>query len=243
MAAAMTDEPIQTALVQVGDFQVSDSSGMLKNCVIFFAFPKSRSANFPIAQALAQAASAYGEQAIGGRVLYWAGFTKSPSDLERASELLRLAGGWVGTIARINGHNISDKFNAHLTLSCYQRALQCANPSAHCHEEIEDPFHPNYDALYKKVKENTGGFLDRRAALLETEEVVKKFIFPCKRMLETSLFHPQFSGKQLADVPARDLIQAAAVECGTNICPFFDVSAFREVGFGKVKVQVLLTDE
>jgi hypothetical protein len=87
----MTNQTGVSLELKAGEIQVSDPTQALRECIIFFAFPKSRSANFPIALSLAQSATAYGEQNIGGRVLYWAGFTKSASDIVRATELLRLA--------------------------------------------------------------------------------------------------------------------------------------------------------
>jgi hypothetical protein len=51
---------------KAGDIQITDPKELLKECIVFFAFPKSRSANFPIALSLAQAATAYGEQTCPG---------------------------------------------------------------------------------------------------------------------------------------------------------------------------------
>jgi hypothetical protein len=61
-----------TLQIKAGNIQITDPKDILKDCIVFFAFPKSRSANFPIALRLAQAATAYGEQDVSGRILYWA---------------------------------------------------------------------------------------------------------------------------------------------------------------------------
>lgn len=224
---------------KAGELEVSDPNNVLKECTIFFAFPKSRSANFPIALGLAKSATAYGEQSIEGRTLYWAGFTLSPNDLKSAAELLRLAGGWVGTMAKINGHRISNPFNAYLTLSCYQEALQCSSQAAHCHKIIDDPFHKDYDSYSQTVKDKVNYFMDE-GNYLETTEEVKEFVYPCKKMLESSMFHPQFNFKRVHQVSEQEQIQAAAVQYGISICPFFDASSFQEIGSHAKKVRTTI---
>lgn len=227
--------------LKAGEIQVSDPTQVLGECIIFFAFPKSRSANFPIALSLAQSATAYGEQNTGGRILYWAGFTKSASDIERATELLRLAGNWVGVMAKVNGHKVARPFNAYLTLSCYQDAIQCSNHAAHCQVIIEDPFHPNYDSYSQTVKRRSI-FLEAKESCLETEEEIKEFVFPCKKMLQSSMFHPQFNFKKSHNISHEEQIQAAAVEYGISICPLFDAAAFKEVGSHKIRVDLPISN-
>lgn len=222
---------------RAGEIEIYDPQNVLKGCAIFFAFPKSRSANFPIAIGLAKSATVYGEQPVEGRMLYWAGFTKSQSDLKVAAELIRLAGSWVGAITRINGHNVKSPFNAYLTLSCYQEALQCTSQVAHCHKVIDDPFHPNYESHSQKVKEVTNLFLDEENSL-ETEEEIKEFSFPCKKMLESSMFHSQFKFGRSYGASSQEQIQAAAVEYGISICPFFDANSFSQVGSHKRKIRI-----
>ena len=226
--------------LRAGEIEISDPDSLLKECVIFFTFPKSRSVNFPIAIGLAKSAPVYGEQPIEGRVLYWAGFRKAPSDLKAAAELMRLAGDWVGAIARIDGHAVKRPFNAYLTLSCYQEGLQCTNSAAHCHRVIDDPFHPNYDSYSKKVKRPISLLLDEGNSL-ETEEEIKEFVFPCKKMLEQSIAHPQFTFKRQHGVSAQEQIQAAAVEYGISICPLFEAESFREIGSHRIKVRMPLS--
>lgn len=225
-----------TLQLKAGNIEITDSTEILNACIVFFAFPKSRSNNFPIALSLAQAATAYGEQDINGRTLYWAGFTKSISDLERAAELLRLAGSWVGTMTRINGCKVTKPFNAYLTISCYLEGLQCSKQSAHCYKLIDDPFHPNYEAMSQTVRQKTH-IRSNSSNTIESDEEIKQYIFPCKRMLQSSIFHPQFSFKNTHQVTYQDQIQAAAVEYGLSICPFFDATVFREVGTRKMKTE------
>jgi len=225
----MTDSQSLTLQLKAGDIQITDPKEILKECIIFFAFPKSRSANFSIVISLAQAATAYGEQNVNGRTLYWAGFTKSISDREKAAELLRLAGGWVGTMAKVNGCKVTKPFNAYLTISCYLEGLQCSKQAAHCHKLIDDPFHPNYDVMSQTVKRLTP-LQSTYPTSLYSHEQIKKFVFPCKRMLEFSSFHPIFRFKEVHQVEPKHQIQAAAVEYGISICPFFDPSGFAEVG-------------
>lgn len=222
-----------------GELKIVDPESLLNACVIFCAFPKSRSANFPIALGLAKSASVYGEQSIEGRMLYWAGFRKTSSDLKTAAELMRLSGDWVGAITRINGHTLKRPFNAYLTLSCYQEGVQCTNTAAHCNRVIDDPFHPNYDSYSQKVKrpDSTPLF---QTNYLETEEEIKEFVFPCKKMLEQSIAHPQFTFKRRHAVSGQEQIQAAAVEYGISICPLFDAASFREIGSHIIKVRVPL---
>lgn len=225
----MTNSQSLTLQLKAGNLQITDPKDILKECIVFFAFPKSRSANFPIAISLAQAATAYGEQDVSGRTLYWAGFTKSISDLEKAAELLRLAGGWVGTMAKVNGCKVTKPFNAYLTISCYLDGLQCSEKAAHCHKLIDDPFHPNYDVMSQTVKQPTP-LRSSCSTSIHFHEKVKKFVFPCKRMMEFSSFHPIFQFKEAHQVEPKYQIQAAAVEYGISICPFFDPDAFAEVG-------------
>jgi hypothetical protein len=215
--------------LKAGDLQITDPNEVLKECIVFFAFPKSRSANFPIALSLAQAATAYGEQDVSGRTLYWAGFTKSISDLEKATELLRLAGSWVGTMAKINGCKVTKPFNAYLTISCYLEGLQCSNQAAHCHKLIDDPFHPDYEIMSQTVKQRTT-LRSCTSNTIQFDEKIKQYIFPCKRMLEFSMFHPVFSFKEVHQIEPQDQIQAAAVEYGISVCPFFEATAFSEIG-------------
>jgi hypothetical protein len=207
-----------------GDLEILDPSHVLSNCIIFFAFPKSKSANFPIALSLAQSATAYGEQDIGGRLLYWAGFTQSVNDLNNAAELMRIAGGWVGTMANINGNKVTKPFDAYLTISCYLKGLQCSNSDAHCHKIIDDPFNPKSQLDFEGKGSSRHGHMFRRA-----------YIFPCKRMLENSMFHPVFRFQAFEHIKPQDQIQAAAVEYGVNICPFFDANTFAEIKSTKAK--------
>jgi len=225
-----------TLQLKAGDIQITDPKDLLKDCIVFFAFPKSRSANFPIALSLAQAATACGEQDINGRTLYWAGFSKSIGDLERATELLRLAGNWVGTMARINGCKVTNPFNAYLTISCYLEGLQCSKQSAHCHRLIDDPFHPNYEVMSQTVRQRVNP-RSRSYDAIEFDEEIKQYVFPCKRMLEFSMFHPQFSFKNVHQITHHEQIQAAAVEYGISICPFFEATAFMEVGTRRMKME------
>lgn len=227
----MTIDKSQSLNLQLkaGDIQITDPKEVLKECIVFFAFPKSRSANFPIALSLAQAATAYGEQDVCGRILYWAGFTKSISDLEKAAELLRLAGNWIGTMAKVNGCKVTKPFNAYLTISCYLEGLQCSNQAAHCHKLIDDPFHPNYEVMSQTVKKSTP-LRSCTADVIQFDEKIKRYIFPCKRMLEFSMFHPVFSFKDMRQIEPQDQIQAAAVEYGISVCPFFEATAFVEIG-------------
>lgn len=231
-------EPTRLDLaVRAGDLQITDPHSLLKECIIFFAFPKSKSSNFPIALGLAKAGTAYGEESIEGKTLYWAAFRNSPNDLKSAAELLRLAGNWVGTFTKINGRSVKSPFNAYLTLSCYQEALQCSSQAAHCHRIIDDPFHPNYDPLFQRVQNREHhGFVF--GDTLETDEEIKEFVFPCKRMLEASSFHPRFSFERARLSTVHDQIQAAAVEYGISICPFFDATAFCQSGAHKQRVRI-----
>ena len=232
----MADSHILALQLKGGDFQIIDPKETLKECIVFFAFPKSRSANFPIAIGLAQAATAYGEQDVNGRTLYWAGFTKSISDMEKAAELLRLAGSWVGTMAKVNGCKVTKPFNAYLTISCYLEGLQCAKQTVHCHKLIDDPFHPHYDAMSQTVKKITP-FRSSHTASIQSHEKIGKFVFPCKRMLEFSSFHPIFRFKDAHQIEPEHQIQAAAVEYGISICPFFDASVFAEVGSRTIETE------
>lgn len=225
-----------TLQLNAAELQITDPKEMLKDCIVFFAFPKSRSGNFPIAVSLAKAATAYGEQDVGGRTLYWAGFTNSISDLEKAAELLRLAGNWVGTMTRINGYKVTQSFDAYLTISCYLKGLQCSKQSAHCHKLIDDPFHPDYDVMSQTVKTKPHLRIKRSDAV-EFDKEIKQYMFPCKKMLQFSMFHPQFSFENVNQIAPQDQIQAAAVEYGFSICPFFDATAFQEVGSRKITVE------
>jgi len=232
----MVNSQSLTLQLKAGDIQITDPNEILKECIVFFAFPKSRSANFPIALSLAQAATAYGEQDVSGRTLYWAGFIKSISDLEKAAELLRLAGGWVGTMVKVNGCKVTNPFNAYLTISCYLEGLQCSKQAAHCHKLIDDPFHPHYDVMSQTVKQRTQ-LRSSYSSTIQSHEIIKKYVFPCKRMLEFSTFHPIFSFKDAHQIEPKHQIQAAAVEYGISICPFFDASAFTEVGTQRMETE------
>ena len=221
--------------LKANGLQVEDSASALKDCVVFFAFPRSRSANFPIALQISQAATAHGEQNLYGRILYWAGFKNTIGDLQKAAELIRLAGTWAGAITRINGSSVAEPFKAYLTISCYLKGLQCTDQAAHCHEIIDDPFHKDYDPISRKVKSRRSS---RPTDSVEFVEKIKRYVFPCKRMLEFSTYHSPFSFKEMHQVAHRDQIQAAAVEFGQSICPFFDPNVFAEIG-----IREMLTEE
>lgn len=68
-------------------------------------------------------------------------------------------------------------------------------------------------------------------------EHVKQYAFPCKQMLQFSMFHPQFRFAPHHQAKPEEHIQAAAVEYGISICPFFDSKGFAEVGTRPVEVQ------
>jgi hypothetical protein len=215
-----TEQSVSVKL-EAGQLQVVATPDVLKKCMVFMAFPRSRSANFPIALSLAQAGTVHGEQDIAGRTLYWAGFSRSHQDLKTAAELLRLAGSWVGAMAQINGTRVVHPHNAYLTISCYLVGSECDSQAAHCHKQIDDPFHPDYQPHTQTVQEP----YYRRG-----RKPVKKYTFPCKRMLDFSMFHPQFTFKDIPNTTPAEQIQAAAVEYGISICPYFDASAFVQIG-------------
>jgi len=235
-ASDVNASPALTIRLQDGQLQLIDPLDVLKDCAIFIIFPDSRSENLPIAISLAQSTTVYGEQKVGGRTMHWAGITSTLEDLKRGAELLRLAGSWKGTMTQINGEFVSDPFNAYLTISCYLEGRQCTSQTAHCHRVIDDPFHRNFDAFTQTVKiDPTYRPSPGDVAVVATEHV-KQYAFPCKRMLMQSQFHPQFKFEQAHRTAPQDHIQAAAVEYGINICPFFDSTKFQEVGVRKVEV-------
>ena len=228
--------PTLTIRLQDGQLHLVDPLDVLKECVIFIIFPNSRSANLPIAISLAQSTTVYGEQKVGGRTMHWAGVTSALEDLKRGAELLRLAGSWKGTMTQINGEFVSDPFNAYLTFSCYLQGRQCASQAAHCHRVIDDPFHQNFDTFTQTVKIDPKYRPNLGDVVVVATDHVKQYAFPCKRMLEQSLFHSQLKFEQAHRAAPQDHIQAAAVEYGINICPFFDSSKFQEVGAREVEV-------
>lgn len=228
--------PTLSIRLQDGRLHLVDPLDVLRECVIFIVFPNSRSANLPIAISLAQSTTVYGELDVGGQTMHWAGVTSALEDLKRGAELLRLAGSWKGTMTRINGEFVSDPFNAYLTISCYIKGQQCASQAAHCHRVIDDPFHQNFDAFTQTVKFDTTYRPNPGDVTVVATEHVKQYAFPCKRMLMQSQFHPQFNFEQVHRTAPQDHIQAAAVEYGINICPFFDSSKFQEVGAREVEV-------
>jgi hypothetical protein len=173
---------------------------------------------------------------VGLRGAGQAGFTKAISELEKAAELLRLAGNWVGSMAKINGCKVNSPMNAYFTISCYLEGLQCSNHFAHCHKLIDDPFHSNYDVMSQTVRQKTYPRSNSSDAI-EFDEEIKQYVFPCKRMLEFSMFHPQFAFKNVRQITPQEQIQAAAVEYGISMCPFFDATAFTEVGTRKMKME------
>jgi len=174
-----------------GNLQVSDPLDALKDCIVFVAFPNSRSANLPLAVSLARSFSICGEQDIGGRILHWAGVTSQLYDLKRGAELIRIAGSWKGAMVRVKGASVENPFNAFLTISCYLQARQCTSQAAHCHKVIDDPFHRYFNASTLKVCYPDENISTARGALMVTEHV-KQYAFPCKQMLRFSMFHTQF---------------------------------------------------
>lgn len=138
-------------------------------------------------------------------------------------------------MTRINGCNVAKPFNAYLTISCYLKGLQCSNQPAHCHKLIDDPFNADYDIMSQSVKPRLPLRM-KHSDTVEFDEQIKQYMFPCKLMLEFSMFHPQFSFENAHQIAPQDQIQAAAVEYGISICPFFDAAAFKEVGARKIKL-------
>lgn len=221
---------------EVGELKVLDPDDILKTCIIFFSFSKSKSANFPIALSIAQAASVFGQQDLNGRTIYWSGFANTFTDLTKAAELLRLAGNWVGARAIVNGSTITKPFNTYLTLACYLEGMQCANQPSHCHQLIEDPFHPNYDMTTQRV--NIRFDIFSQFSINKTNnEPIKRYIFPCKKMLSFSPFHARFSFKKTGIIKPHDEIDAAAVEYGISVCPYFNVKDFREFSVMDITVE------
>ena len=78
-------------------------------------------------------------------------------------------------------------------------------------------------------------YSDLEIDIVEYTEEIKQFVFPCKWMLESSLYHPQFGFKKVQHITPQEQIDAAAVDYGVSVCPFFDAQAFKEIGSRKIK--------
>jgi hypothetical protein len=105
------------------------------NFFIVVVFSKSTSQVFDSAIFLAQGADWYCEKTgANNELFYIAGFFNNVNSVAKASMLVRYCSGWNSTIYFVNGKPRHRKIR--LFLECYNEALNCDNPRAHCYASV-----------------------------------------------------------------------------------------------------------
>jgi hypothetical protein len=195
MAGERVPEADQSPLIVAASLAAQRGEGLF----LAVAFPDSKSANLPLALAIAKSAPVHGREDIGGRYLTWAGFSDSLPDIQKAHELVHMVSGWAGSFIKVRGGPAASPMELADVLRCYLAGARCGNHAAHCCMVLDSP------------PTNT-----RR-------------IFPCKLMLIRSRVSGvpfAFASEEVA--PLVDQIRAAAAARGIDVCPLFDPSRLHD---------------
>ncbi|MGB8422223.1 hypothetical protein [Paraburkholderia sp.] len=167
------------------------------------AFPRSRALRYPLAVELARAAAKYSESTIGGTPYHLAAFGRTQDQAARAFAIVRaLRGQKAEYFAR--GQQLDDVARVQRVLGCYLKACACADPKAHCHRIIGDPF--STDGIESAISRHSA-----RPPL---------YVWPCTFMLDWNT--PRIQLDHPATPQAQ--VQARAVAIGCDICPNFSPS-------------------
>ncbi len=188
------------------------------DALVVIVFPKADSPHLPFVLSIAQQASRFALTDIGGKGMYVAAFAKEQSDAGRALAVLQRVAGWKGVSVFVRGRMLKLDYNVGLMLDCYLGSCACRDPRAHCQRVIDDPSHePPGAASHRHVSL-------RRESMSQREIQVKRYIFPCQKLLTQMRFEPDHPSSYA------DQIQAAGVTHMCGRCPRFDPDDFQEIG-------------
>lgn len=175
--------------------------------------PKTRSASYPAALALAQSADLYAEQQNGKAVYHLAGFGRSQGQAARALELLRLVRSIKGFQLFVRGALYADAWRAVKVLECYLQSCAATDHRAHCVVMLDE--REVYEGMASSVR--TTFIISPSPAPpsgLEWVETIGRIEFPC-RMLQSYGFRLQ-RGHPSSEA---DQITAGAARIGCGWCP------------------------
>lgn len=188
--------------------------------LVAIAFAKSPSQSYRLAVHVAQQASFYYEEKVGGQTIHSVVFDKSREEAARAVALLQYVGGWKSTQVFSGGKVLQDRYKISQILRCYLEAAACDDWKAHCFTIIDDPF--------AEVRQSRTGIslVVSLGPFKMTQEIkIDEYIFPCAYL---SSFFRRKSQKHPSD--QTDQIQATAIIVGCDFCPYFDAKEYKKVG-------------
>lgn len=191
---------------------------------VAMVFPKSKSASYGPALALAQQAQRYGEQEIGGALMHFAGFGRDRHQAALALSVLDYLKGVKGLQVFGGGQMLLEPHRVAAVLDCFLKACGCDDSRAHCVVVVDEP---TVVAIGGGVREPVARPIDvprldgiddwlaRRPAWTEP----KRLSFPCRHLLHRNFrFQPDHPASREAQ------IQAAAVREGCDWCPNLNAS-------------------
>ena len=183
------------------------------NYLIIAIFAKTNSYSYPLALNVAQQAEKYEEFVVGKTITHIAGFAKTKAGAEQAALLVRYINGWKGSTVIARGRTLHNYYGGAYILQCYLQGLSCNDRRAHCYKIIDSPY---------GVLSADGTVLPRYIGQDKT-----KYILPCQ-LLDDEYSNLNYHPCHPSDI--KDLIQASAIAREVDICPLFDLDAFKSVG-------------
>ena len=196
-----------------------ESIALSRDCFLVVVFTNVKSPNYDHAVSVAQGAEHYATTAVGKSVFHIAAFGKSQDQVGRLLALLGLIANWTTVQYFSRGRALitrNERNRADDVAQCYHSALSCNDYKAHCHVVTDRVFKDRRSQAAKMR-------IDLNQILSDVKES-PRYVVPCRLIsgypwIDTD--HPSTWENQL---------QAAAVERGAHVCPYFDVSAFEQVG-------------
>lgn len=186
---------------------------------VAMVFPKSKSASYGPALALAQQAQHYGEQEIGGALMHFAGFGRDRHQAALALSVLDYLRGVKGLQVFGGGQMLLEPHRVAAVLDCFLKACGCDDSRAHCVVVVDEPTvvavgggvrQGVVPAIDLPRLDNLADWLERQPAAAQPARV----LFPCRYLLQRNFrFQPDHPAGRLAQV------QAAAVREGCDWCP------------------------
>jgi hypothetical protein len=187
--------------------------------LVVVTFAKNKTATYPLAVAVASAASRYTETVVGKALLHTAVFERNQADAGRAVTLLRYVGGAKGAQLFVHGRPVTSHWDVIAVLDCYSASLACSDPLAHCNTVLDDPFE---ESAARAPAAISMSFQTEPAPSRDAPDP-PRYLFPCRLLARGFRFQVGHPASTVAQ------IQAGAVASGCHWCPHFDAKAFRRL--------------
>jgi hypothetical protein len=186
-------------------------------CAIKFA--SNTKPNFASVIRMCKKAARYSEEGDGGEIAHSVAFARTHQDIKLAAAIMAEmnAFGWK-FLLYANDRVQNRKANFSAMLECFCVASKLKDPTIHCHETLEDPFNP------KRFKGTTievtyEGRTRHRPG--PPKPATAFWTLPCKRIDWAAGLDGHVRAR------AREALLAAAIDRNVNVCPLFDVEAFK----------------